>query len=680
MESASRILVTFLINALWQAPLLALLAWCAARLLSRAPASYRYAVWAAALLGSVLLPLASFAPHRALTASYALPTPSPAIASHEALTGGPRVLPVDSDGPRTIPVTPSWGTSVLIVYSLLLLYRGVRAGRALAYARGLKLRSVPPGSVALRAAWDQAQSAIGGGEARLLVSRDVAGPVSLGHTVVAPEWFERESRPELLAAALGHELAHVARRDFHFNCLFEAVYAVLACHPAAWYMRRQLERTREMACDEQVSRQLLAPSAYARSIVEIAAVACASPQPRLALGVCDGDQLEERVHRLLAARPALRRARLLLSAALAGVAVVAVGASTLALRARAQAPDGVAMLRGRAALEQGDFARAASEFAKAVEREPANVQARLSLAHTQARWYRASGAREPGLLVRARNEYQRVLDFDAASTAAHAGLLAIAIDRKEFADAHRWAQKLTALDPLEKTAWYTLGVIEWSMAYPDAVRAQQASGDRPETGRISDPALRRGFRDKHGRRLDEGMRALERALSIDAGYSDALAYMNLLQRLKAMAAEQAAEAAVHLAAADDYVQRALKAKRAAPAGSADSQIAPPPPPPPPPPNPGAALQNASELPPPAGVLASPGAAPGAYWQVAGAKPVQALELFRRLKSTGFPAMMHRSGADEHVRVVVGPYFDDGSHRAAKAALERAGFRAVHEWK
>lgn len=65
-------------------------------------------------------------------------------------------------------------------------------------------------------------------------------------------WPQALNAPDLIAASDGiiaHELAHVARRD-HLVVYLELL--ALALHwwnPLAWYIRRQLRETRELACD-----------------------------------------------------------------------------------------------------------------------------------------------------------------------------------------------------------------------------------------------------------------------------------------------------------------------------------------------------------------------------------------------------------------------------------------------
>jgi beta-lactamase regulating signal transducer with metallopeptidase domain len=65
-------------------------------------------------------------------------------------------------------------------------------------------------------------------------------------------WPQAMHEPEVIAGSdgiLAHELAHIARRD-HLLVYFELI--VLACHwwnPLAWYIRRRVHETRELACD-----------------------------------------------------------------------------------------------------------------------------------------------------------------------------------------------------------------------------------------------------------------------------------------------------------------------------------------------------------------------------------------------------------------------------------------------
>ena len=104
---------------------------------------------------------------------------------------------------------------------------------------------------------------------------------------------------EILTTAIGHEMAHIARRDFLCNLCYEAVALPVWFHPTTLWLRREIDRTRELACDELVTELLLEPAAYAESIVSDRGGNLGVRQPGYTLGVLDGDILEERIRRLL---------------------------------------------------------------------------------------------------------------------------------------------------------------------------------------------------------------------------------------------------------------------------------------------------------------------------------------------------------------------------------------------
>jgi TonB family protein len=95
----------------------------------------------------------------------------------------------------------------------------------------------------------------------------------------------------------------------------------------------------------------------------------------------------------------------------------------------------------------------------------------------------------------------------------------------------------------------------WSQWYPEYAKARTAAG----------------FWD------------LNQALSLSPQYSDAMAYMNLLVRERADLRDTAEEYRRDITEADQWVQRALEAKRTGSAQPNGTVAAPPPPPPPPPP-------------------------------------------------------------------------------------------------
>jgi hypothetical protein len=143
-----------------------------------------------------------------------------------------------------------------------------------------------------------------------------------------------EAPPEVFTAALGHELAHVRRGDFACNLAYELLYLPVSFHPAAALVKRRINQTRELACDEMVSERLMDAQAYARSLVSLAGSISSSCRPTFTLGINDADILEERVMRLIVgnARNSVRFSKALVLAAAVSLGAISITAGSFTLR------------------------------------------------------------------------------------------------------------------------------------------------------------------------------------------------------------------------------------------------------------------------------------------------------------------------------------------------------------
>jgi beta-lactamase regulating signal transducer with metallopeptidase domain len=262
METISRGVLTFLLNSLWQIPLIAVVAALACRLMRKSPASHRHAVWVAALLAAILLPLASTRtdqPRPAITIAMLDAVPMPSVV-------GPVVNPVPVKpvhvapvpNPRTVPFAQTTAIGLVTAYLLFLIFRLLKlAFAAIATARIRGVAEVCDASV--KDVWGRCLNAFRLNGVELLSSPHILSPVTWHKTVLLPECLLSETSEDVLTAAIGHEMAHIARGDFALNLLYELLSMPIAFHPAAHLIRREIARTREMACDELVTRRLLEP-------------------------------------------------------------------------------------------------------------------------------------------------------------------------------------------------------------------------------------------------------------------------------------------------------------------------------------------------------------------------------------------------------------------------------------
>jgi beta-lactamase regulating signal transducer with metallopeptidase domain len=318
MESASRFIVAFVLNAAWQVPVVALAAAAGARLLPSAAARHRLLL-AAVGLGLVVPSAASFA--IAVPSRRAAPATAPHPAESAAPTTGSGWL---AGAPaRSVSPAPPVAGGLVAVYAACLAASARRRVRAWRRTAALRRSAAGTASLEVLRVAEECRRRLGLGVVEVRFSREVTSPVTLGTRrpmILIPEALAGALGGQPLLAALGHEMAHVRRRDFAWNAAAELASWPVSFHPAVAWLRRRLAEQRELACDALVAERLLEPRAYARSLAALARML--APAPALTLGVADAGILEERVMSLVTGR-SRRRAGLASSVAAAALLAAA---------------------------------------------------------------------------------------------------------------------------------------------------------------------------------------------------------------------------------------------------------------------------------------------------------------------------------------------------------------------
>ncbi len=86
--------------------------------------------------------------------------------------------------------------------------------------------------------------------------------------IYLPADFEKQTDAEHRREILGHELAHVARRDAAVNALQLLVGGLMFFHPLMWWANRKIRQEREKCCDEVAIAALRSqPKLYGTAIV-----------------------------------------------------------------------------------------------------------------------------------------------------------------------------------------------------------------------------------------------------------------------------------------------------------------------------------------------------------------------------------------------------------------------------
>jgi beta-lactamase regulating signal transducer with metallopeptidase domain/uncharacterized membrane protein YkoI len=309
------VLLTFLLNACWQIALVTLAAVLCARLLRGTSARHKHLLWVAALALALGLPTLTMTrlsgvsffrgqwgmPNTVLPTNIGSP-PAPQPISSDAAIAPPRsavaIKPV-------IPLNRTFAAVLAALYLLFLGYRSLKLLRA-----WLKVRAIVRSAYSIelpecvQAIIEKCQTALGVTQVRVLCSPFVAVPITLGSRdplVILPEPLVQEAETDVLTSAIGHELAHIRRRDYLLNLIYEFISLPFSFHPAAALVKRRIQETRELRCDELVTERLLDAEVYARALVQLASLALplGRPTSTITVGINDADILEERVMSML---------------------------------------------------------------------------------------------------------------------------------------------------------------------------------------------------------------------------------------------------------------------------------------------------------------------------------------------------------------------------------------------
>ncbi len=258
------------------------------------------------------------------------------------------------------------------------------------------------------------------------------------------------------------------------------------------------------------------------------------------------------------------------TAALAAVAALSLlTAGCEGLRARDHLNKGVASFKG------AKYADAAEHFQQAVDLDPTFVTPRLYLATAYMQQY-IPGAESPEnkeMAQKANDEFMAVLKTEPENKLAIESLASlrytqaqglVELDAKlaKLDEAREWYQKLVDVDPQNKAGWYSLAVITWLKWYPEYKQARDRMGMKPEEpGPLKDKKVKEELKAKWEKPLNDATGYLDKSLAVDNEYDDAMAYMNLIIRQKADLADTKEETAAQVKVADDWIQKALAAKK-----------------------------------------------------------------------------------------------------------------------
>ncbi len=233
--------------------------------------------------------------------------------------------------------------------------------------------------------------------------------------------------------------------------------------------------------------------------------------------------------------------------------------------------------KGVRAYRDQRYQAAVDYFKEAVSLDPSLVNARLYLATAYATQYVPGVESEENKRTgeQAISAFQEVLQSDPNNASSVAGIASIYFNMGNFEEAKKWYKKRTELEPNNPEPYYSIGVVDWTLAYKtnQDVRINKLNNLQP---RDPLPAKERDvFREQFTPIIEDGLAALQKAVQLNPEYDDAMAYLNLLYRQKADTETDAAARDEDLKQADSWFQKAkdikFKKEQAATPGQVSNQ-------------------------------------------------------------------------------------------------------------
>ena len=218
-----------------------------------------------------------------------------------------------------------------------------------------------------------------------------------------------------------------------------------------------------------------------------------------------------------------------LAVALGGMVLSMSGCNRLAARDQ--------LNKGVDAYKSARYEEAIGHFQKATELDPTLPMAKSYLATALAQNV------VPGLdtadnlktAQQAIDMFKEVLAKDPNDVNSLKQIAGIYFSVKKLDDAKEWQKKVLAVDPKDPEAAYTIGVIDWTKAHENVLKALAPAGlnDDGEGNLKAPKKVLQQIKEENDPLVAEGLQYLNQAVANRPNYDDAMAYLNLLYRRKA---------------------------------------------------------------------------------------------------------------------------------------------------
>lgn len=338
MTNSESWILSYLVNSLWQVPLLFAAGWLAARAVRPLGAIAEHRSWVTVLVLQAIVPALPTLPAGWLSIALSWITRPKGSASSETVSVvlGPGSALGGLHLPAALLTIALMFCVLVTVYFLIrFFWRYTRLASLSRRSRELPL------SPSQAESFTRAQEMFGLRDVSVRTTEELAIPVTLGITrsiILLPAALVPALSDSDFRTVLSHELAHIRRRDFARNLAYELLAVPISYHPLLRVTRERIAESREMICD-QLAAEHAGVLEYGRSLLRLASLLVVGPPARRlhAIGIFDSHSLERRLMRLkhIPALPSGAR-RFVLFAACA-VLAIATCASAMTLHVKVDA-------------------------------------------------------------------------------------------------------------------------------------------------------------------------------------------------------------------------------------------------------------------------------------------------------------------------------------------------------
>ena len=223
--------------------------------------------------------------------------------------------------------------------------------------------------------------------------------------------------------------------------------------------------------------------------------------------------------------------------------------------------------KGVQAFKSARFEDATNHFQTAIALDPAYQDAKLYLATAYASQV-VPNLDTPENLKIAQNAldgFHTVLDKDPNDLTALKQIASIDRNIKKFDEAKDYEKKVIAIAPNDPEAYYTVGFVNWTLAYKNAIAILAADGltDAGDGNPKKSKGACAKLQAANTALVTEGIQYLNKAVELNPNYDDAMQYLQLTYRRKAdleCGDENARKA--DMAQVDMWIQKAMGARKA----------------------------------------------------------------------------------------------------------------------